>query len=411
MVAFLIVQQLDRAVLGEEDGTLSAGEHETAGGAQPAKKRPTIDMVAKRAGVSRQTVSNAHNAPHRLRPETLRKVLGTIDELGYRPSRPARSLRTRSTQVIGCRLLPANPNGTGGVLDRLLHALCDAARSKGYDVLSFSAASDDEEIEVFDDLLRRNAVDGFVLANTHYGDIRPEWLAGEGAHFVAFGRPWGATNPVHSWVDVDGAAGTSEVVRYLAGLGHRRLAFLGVPEGSGTGDDRFEGWRRAVEALGLPSEGLVARAEDGIRSGKALAERLLASPEPPTGFVCVSDAMAVGALRAVEDLGLQAGRDVSVVGFDDSPAASVLRPRLSSVRQPIEAVAQKLVEVLLAEISGSQRHPTRALLAPWVVARESSGEPTTRRLAGQAREGSPGRAVLPLTPAKQQASQKEGGES
>ena len=361
-------------------------------GAAVARRRATIDMVAKQAGVSRQTVSNAHNAPHRLRPETLRKVLGTIDELGYRPSRAARSLRTRSTQVIGCRLLPANPGATGGVLDRLLHALCDTARSKGYDVLTFSVASDDEEMEVFDDLLRRNAVDGFVLANTHYGDIRPEWLLGEGANFVAFGRPWGVPNPAHSWVDVDGAAGTLESVQHLADLGHRRIGFLGLPEGIGTCDDRFEGWRRAVLSLGLPSEGLVVRAEDGIRSGTALAEKLLSLPEPPTSLVCVSDAMAVGALRAIEDRGLFPGHDVSVVGFDDSPVASVLRPRLSSVRQPIEAVAQKLVEVLLAEITGTQRRPSRALLAPWVVARESSGAPLARKLAARAGEASQRRA-------------------
>jgi DNA-binding LacI/PurR family transcriptional regulator len=337
------------------------------------RKRPTIEMVAKRAGVSRQTVSNAHNAPHRLRPETLKKVLGTIDELGYRPSRAARSLRTRTTQVIGCRLLPSNPSGTGGVLDRLLHALCDAARSKGYDVLTFSVASDDEEIEVFDDLLARNAVDGFVLANTHHGDIRPEWLLGQGAHFVAFGRPWGAEGPSHSWVDVDGAAGTADAVRHLASLGHARIGFLGIPEGSGTGDDRFSGWLRASEELGLPTAGLVLRAEDGIRSGRALAEKLLCQAHPPTGIVCESDALAVGALRAIQDLGLVPGRDVSVVGFDDSPAASILCPRLTSVRQPIEAVAQKLVEVLLAEIAGTQRRPSRVLLAPWLVARESSG--------------------------------------
>jgi len=353
------------------------------------RKRPTIEMVAKRAGVSRQTVSNAHNAPHRLRPETLQKVLGTIDELGYRPSRPARSLRTRSTQVIGCRLLPGNPAGTGGILDRLLHALCDAARSKGYDVLTFSVTSDDEEIEVFDDLLARKAVDGFVLANTHHGDIRPDWLLGEGAHFVAFGRPWGAEAPLHSWVDVDGAAGTAEAVHHLASLGHTRIGFLGIPEGSGTGDDRFAGWQRTVEALGLPSAGLVLRAEDGIRSGKALAEKLLDQPDPPTGIVCESDALAVGAVRAIEDRGLVPGRDVSVVGFDDSPAATVLRPRLTSVRQPIEAVAQKLVEVLLAEITGTQRRPSRVLLAPWVVARESSGPalaqgPGVRRAAAGA---------------------------
>ncbi len=336
------------------------------------KKRPTIEMVAKRAGVSRQTVSNAANAPHLLKPETLRKVLGTIDELGYRPSHAARALRTRSTRVIGCRLLPSNYGGTGGVLDRLLHALCDAARSKGYDVLTFSVPTDDEEIAVFEDLLRRGAVDGFVLTNTHHGDVRPNWLLAEGARFVAFGRPWGVEHPSHSWVDVDGASGTRQAVEHLAGLGHTKVAFLGLPEGNGVGDDRYRGWHEAMSARGLLAKATVARAEDGIASGRAIAEQLLAQPNPPTAFVCVSDAMALGAIRAAEDRGLVPGRDVSVVGFDDSPVASVLRPRLTSVRQPVEAVAQKLIEVLLEELSGDRKKPSRQLLAPWLVARESS---------------------------------------
>ncbi|MGH9106374.1 MAG: LacI family DNA-binding transcriptional regulator [Acidimicrobiales bacterium] len=358
------------------------------------KKRPTIETVAKRAGVSRQTVSNAANAPHRLRPETLRRVLGTIDELGYRPSQAARSLRTRATHVIGCRLLPSNYGGTGGVLDRLIHALCDTARSQGYDVLTFSVGTDDEEIGVFDDLLRRGAVDGFVLTNTHYGDVRPNWLLGQGARFVAFGRPWGAERPAHSWVDVDGASGTREAVGHLVELGHSRIGFLGLPEGNGVGDDRFCGWLRAMESHGLAVKGALARAEDGITSGKALADQLMAAPNPPSALVCVSDAMAVGAMRSVEDRGLRVGRDVSVVGFDDSPVATVLRPRLTSVRQPIEGVAQKLVEVLLAELSGAQRRPSRALLAPWVVPRETSGEPRPAVLRRSGTEGIVSKHVL-----------------
>ena len=240
-----------------------------------AGRRPTIEMVAARAGVSRQTVSNAYNAPERLRPETLRTVLGAIDELGYRPSQAARSLRTDASHVIGCRLLPSNYGGTGGVLDGWFHALCDAARSNGYNILTFAASTDDDEIAIYDDLLRRGAVDGFVLTNTHHADARPAAIAELGARCVAFGRPWGVRHPAHSWVDVDGASGTSEAVRHLASLGHTRISFLGVGEGSGVGDDRHRGWQRAMEKLGLPTKGLVARAEDGIASGRVLAERLL----------------------------------------------------------------------------------------------------------------------------------------
>jgi DNA-binding LacI/PurR family transcriptional regulator len=345
--------------------------------------------------VSRQTVSNAANAPHRLRPETLRRVLGTIDELGYRPNQAARSLRTHSTRVIGCRLLPGNQGGTGGVLDRLLHALCDTARSNGFDVLSFSVGSDDEEIEVFNDLTRRHAVDGFVLTNTHHGDVRPNWLARQGARFVAFGRPWGVGKPAHSWVDVDGAAGTYEAVQYLAELGHSRVGFIGFPEGSGVGDDRYAGWQRALAELGLAWEGLAARGDNGISAGKALADSLL-DETGLTAIVCASDALAVGAMRAVEDRGLRPGPDVSVVGFDDSPVASVLRPQLSSVHQPLEAVAQKLVEVLLAEISGQQRRPSRALLAPRLVTRESTAQRSSTALRPSGTEAGPGRMVTAL---------------
>ena len=336
-------------------------------------KRPTIEMVASYCGVSRQTISNAINAPDRLRPETLRRVLKAIEETGYRPSHAARSLRKDATNVIGCRLLPSSYGGTGGVLDGWFHALCAAARSGGYDVLTFASSTDDEEIAVYDDLLRRRAVDGFVLTNTHHIDPRPAWLSEHGAKFVAFGRPWGTRNAPHSWVDVDGANGTAAAVRHLAGLGHTRIGFLGLAKGSGVGDDRYQGWASAMRALDLPTKGLVERAEDGIASGRALTEKLLEGPRPPTGLVCVSDSMAVGAIRAVEDRGWRPGRELSIVGFDDSPIASVLRPSLSSVRQPIVAVAGELVAALLAELSDGNRRPSRILLAPRLVVRESSG--------------------------------------
>jgi LacI family transcriptional regulator len=335
--------------------------------------RATIEMVASHCGVSRQTISNAINAPHRLRPETLQKVLKAIEEMGYRPSHAARSLRTHATNVIGCRLLPSNYGGTGGVLDGWFHALCAAARSGGYDVLTFAASTDDEEIEVYDDLLRRRAVDGFVLTNTHYLDPRPAWLNEHQATFVAFGRPWGAPNAPHSWVDVDGASGTADAVQHLADLGHSRIGFLGLTKGSGVCDDRFQGWASAMRALDLPTKGLIGRAEDGIASGRALTEKMLDGQRPPTGLVCVSDSMAVGALRAAEDRGWVAGRDLAIVGFDDSPIASLLRPSLSSVRQPIVAVAGELVAALLAELSDISRRPSRILLAPRLVVRDSSG--------------------------------------
>lgn len=340
--------------------------------ARSSGTRPTVESVARHARVSRQTVSNALNAPQRVRPDTLSRVLASIDELGYRPNSAARNLRTQSTRLLACRLLPTLQMGTGGVLDRFLHALCDAARDRGYDVLSFAAASDDAELDVLDDLRRRTAVDAYVIAGTHHVDPRPDWLAARGASFVAFGRPWGEVRTSHSWVDVDGAAGMDAVVEHLVALGHRRIAFVGWPEGSGVGDDRFGGWTSAAERHRLPVRGLVRRAEDGVAAGAALTDRLLDLAHPPTAVACVSDVMALGAMRALDDRGLRPGSEVAVTGFDDSPLATVVRPGLTSVRQPLEAVAEKTIELLLEHLHGTRSAPAQVLLDPALVVRDSS---------------------------------------
>jgi DNA-binding LacI/PurR family transcriptional regulator len=332
--------------------------------------RATIESVAARAGVSRQTVSNALNAPEKLRAETLQRVLGAIDELGYRPSHAARSLRMQASRVLGYRLQLDTP--AGGVHDRFLHALCSAARDRRYDVLAFAARTDDEEIATYEELMRRDSVDGFVLVGTHFVDPRINWLLTRGAEFVAFGRPWGLRRVRHSWVDVDGAAGTEEAVAHLVSLGHRRIGYLGWPDGSGVGDDRRAGWLRAATARRLPVRGLLAVGEDGVATGAALARRLIESGAPPTALVCVSDAMALGAMHWLDDQGIKPGRDVAVVGFDDSPVADLVRPTLTSVRQPLEAVAEKVVEILLEHLAGARTKPARVLIKPALAVRAST---------------------------------------
>jgi DNA-binding LacI/PurR family transcriptional regulator len=335
-------------------------------------ERPTVESVARHAQVSRQTVSNALNSPERVRPVTLARVLASIEQLGYRPNSAARNLRTQSTRLLAYRVLPSVQIGIAGVLDRFLHALCDAARNRGYDVLSFAASTDDAELDVMDDLLRRTAVDAYVISGTNRVDPRPAWLATRGAPFVAFGRPWGDLDSAHSWVDVNGSVGTAAVIDHLVAQEHRRIAFVGWPHGSGVGDDRYGGWAKAVARHRLPARGLVHRAEDGIASGSAIAERLLAMTHPPTAIACVSDVMALGVLRTLDDHGVRPGIDVAVTGFDDSPLATVARPGLTSVRQPLEAVAEQVIEVLVDQLHRSRTTRARVLLDPVLVVRGSS---------------------------------------
>jgi DNA-binding LacI/PurR family transcriptional regulator len=334
----------------------------------------TILDVARHAGVSRQTVSNVVNAPGRVRPETRARVQAAIDELDYHPSRPARNLRSRATRLLAYHVAPAPAGAINIVLDRFLHALTETARDRGYQILLFVSPPGEPELAAYEDLLRTKAVDGFVLSETNYRDPRIAYLTDRGAPFAVFGRS-GVDHP-HRWVDVDNAAGTRQAVEHLLAAGRRRIAFLGWPEGSVTGDERAAGYRDALVEAGLePLEALDMRGPDAVETGRAAAERWFAMDAPPDGVVAASDLLAIGVLQVATSRRLVVGRDLGVTGFDDTPTAAFLDPPLTSVRQPIEEVAAHVVRQLIAAIDGTDDHddgsPTGALVTPRLIVRRS----------------------------------------
>lgn len=336
--------------------------------ASTVDRRPTLETVAREAGVSRQTVSNALNAPHRLDPRTLARVLAAVERVGYRPNAAARHLATSRSRVVGVRLEHAGDGINGAVLDRFLHALTVRAQAAAYRVMLFVADGDDDEVARYAELVEEHQVDAFVLASTHHGDRRTRWLAERGAAFVAFGRPWDGP-AAHPWVDVDGAAGTAAATRHLLERGHRRVAFVGWPVGSGVGDDRRRGWRTTMRAAGTDDAALDALALGvaGDPAAGADAARTLLDRRA-TAFVCATDALALGVLEAARERGAR----VAVVGFDDTPVAAAVG--LTSVRQPLDAVADAVVERLLDVLALGDRPgaPRHVLLDPELVVRGSS---------------------------------------
>jgi LacI family transcriptional regulator len=326
--------------------------------------------VARLAGVSRQTVSNVLNAPERVRAETRDRVRAAIVELGYRTDSVARNLRTRSTRVLGYQVSQSgNPAGTG-LLDVFLHALADSAMGHGYNVLIFTADRADRPVDVYEEGYRSRRVDGYVLSDTTDDDDRTAFLAAHGIPFVAFGRT--EQRLPYTWVDVDGRSGMRAAVERLIGLGHRRIGYVGTDDRRQFARFRRKGYQDALAAAGLaPDPALEVRGANDVRSGGLAFWRLSALPDPPTAVVAESDYLAAGVLHAAHAAGTAIGpRDFAVIGFDDTPLASLLEPGLTSVRQPLTEAAAHAVRLVLARITGAEPEP---VLLPASLAIRGSG--------------------------------------
>ena len=331
---------------------------------------PTLADVAQRAGVSRQTVSNAINNPALLRADTLERVQSAISALDYRPNRAARNLRTRASHLIGMRFAPAQEGTANAAMDRFVHSLVEACKAAGYHVLLF-AGDDRDPVAGYDALMRATAVDAFVVTDTYLGNPQAAALESRGAPFVAFGRPWEGESR-HPWVDVDGAAGTSLATEHLLERGHTRIGWLGWQESNWIGEDRRHGWERTMQSRHLPTDGLAVRVDDTLEDGMRGARLLLDQEHAPTGLVCATDTLAMGALHVLAERGLRPGADVAVVGFDDSQVAQVAPPGLTSVRQPLEEAAVEVVRALQGLLAHPGRAATGVLLEPTLAIRGTS---------------------------------------
>ncbi len=325
--------------------------------------RATIVDVARAAEVSRQTVSNVVNSPHRVAPATRARVTAEIHRLGFRPNQAARSLKKERAGTWGVQLDTRTVGQLGSILDRFLVELTTRSAPRDHHILPFVAPDVADPMAAYQEILAGQLADGFVLTDTRYEDPRPAWLLDRQVPFAAFGRIW--DDPaVTAWVDVDGAAGTEAAVRHLASEGYERIAFLGWPAGSAVGDDRREGWRRAVVALDVGDAEWAAESEQQLELAALAAAPLVEVVGSGGAIVCASDALALGAWRSLHERGLRPGLDIGLVGFDDSDIAEALD--LTSLRQPITEVAEGILGLLAGEGWGGR------LLTPPLVARGSS---------------------------------------
>ncbi len=340
---------------------------------------PTIKDVAREAGVSIATVSYVlNNKTASVSRETRQQVLDTIERIGYTPNVTARNLKANQTRLIGYAWHEVHEDQVNPVLDRFTYALAQAVEAAGYHLLTFTHSPKNPE-PVYDELIRMQRVDAFVLSGTVRDDKRIHFLKEANFPFVSFGR----SNPDWDfpWVDTDGCEGVRTIVKYLVSLGHRRIGMIAWPEESISGSFRVQGYFEGLELAGLPfSPTYLIRDEHSEAAGRRALIHWMELPadERPTAIIAITDLVAIGILNEAETFGLTIGRDLSVVGFDDTPLGQYLHPALTTVRQPLTEIGQELVRLLNMEQDKQNHDMHHVLLPPKLIIRSSCGSPLNK---------------------------------
>lgn len=333
---------------------------------------PTIEDVARRAGVSTATVSRVVNQPDAVREKLRARVETAIASLGYVPHAGARTLKSGRTGTVGA-IFPTVDNAIfSKAIDALQRTLDEAGRQL---LIATNDYNPDTEESQALNLLTRGA-DALVLCGTGQRASLLERLRSRGVPVVHV-MSWPPPAGMHC-VGFDNAQAMQQVVRYLLDLGHRHIAMMaGITQDNDRAAARLAGVRAAIANAGLrlPATRVVER-RYSLAAGREGLRKLMDVPTPPTAIVCGNDVLAFGALFEAQRLGLSVPRDLSIVGFDDLELASHLQPSLTTVHVPAETMWRQAVEHVLAMLEGDT--PPSAQIDVSLVVRGSTAPPRRR---------------------------------
>lgn len=340
----------------------------SSGSRQPA--RPLMIDVARRAGVSHQTVSRVLNEHPNVSPQTRADVMAAIRDLGYRPNAAARSLATGRTNALGVISFDTTLYGPASMLygiERAAHPAYSVAIAslQALDRRSLTAA-----IERF----LNQAVEGIIV-------IAPDNLAvaalrGLGADIPLVAVGCGPSVPLPS-VTIDNRAGAARATQHLLDLGHPTVHHLAGPDNWLDAQQRVAGWLETLGAAGAPVPELL-RGDWSARSGYEAGRRLATMPDV-TAVLCANDPMALGLLRALAEQGRDVPGDVSVAGFDDIPEAPFFLPPLTTVRQDFGELGRRALHLLMDQIAGVPLSAPVLPVAADLIVRASTAPPRSGR--------------------------------
>jgi len=320
------------------------------GGTDVRDRRPSLNDVARNAGVSVSTVSRYLKGQLRLRPDTESKVLQSMEAMGYEPQPNAS--RAASTAAVGNVIGLVIPEVGNTYFSRIANAVVVAAEGSGYSVLVTSTSNNPRKQLDYVELLAALDVAGIIYAGNYASNAALAAAVSSGVQVVVLDEQLSGIPPVDA-VLVDDYAGAYQAATYLLSLGHENIALVTGPTDLRSVKERTRGWGDALARAGLSPDGqLQLHGTFSEEFGAAALSHLLASGRGPTAVFAASDVIALGIMSAARRMGIEIPTELSVVGFDDVPAASLVTPRLTTVRTPLDQMADTAVHMLVDRLDG-----------------------------------------------------------
>lgn len=330
----------------------------------------TIYDVARAAGVSYSTVSRVLNGFEYVKAETRRKVLEAADRLGYVANLQARSLAGGRSNIIGL-LVPTLDNG---YVSEIARGIDEELARANYELMLYSTHRQRSKESLFVNTIANGLTDGLLLMVPLIPAQYLQALRDRDVPYVLIDQ----NDPEHlsHVVDSTNYQGAYEATEYLIQQGHSKIAHITGLKELSSARERLDGYKSALEARNLPyCDAYVVDGDFREPKGYEAMQALLQLEDPPTAVFAANDLSAFGAMEAIRDAGLNIPHDISIVGFDDIPQASIVTPKLTTVRQPLDQMGQVAVQMLLERINNPDSPLRRTTLATRLIIRESVRPP------------------------------------
>ncbi|MDC3418395.1 LacI family DNA-binding transcriptional regulator [Aquibacillus salsiterrae] len=327
----------------------------------------TIIDVAKRAGVSKSTVSRVLTNSGRIDADTKKRVIKAMEELGYQPSRAAQTLRNKKTKLIAVLV----PRVSNHFFSTLIQGMEREAVKHDYQIVLCNTGNDPKKEYNYLKMLENHQIDGLILTAFR----NPVELIQQ---FSSFGPiilvEEYTKDDIFPTITIDHQEAAYKATEHLIKLGHQHIGMVNGPEESIITKDREKGFLKALETYHIPiQEKWICFESFGIQQGRRYIQRVLNNDFYPTAVFAGNDELAVGVIQEAKQQGLDVPQDLAVVGFDDQDIATIIEPNLTTIKQPVEQLGEKAMLLLIDTLQGNKNISKKKILETKLIIRESCG--------------------------------------